>query len=72
MSEQKTPAPLVTQASGADAERERLHLMLLADVQRGLAVVEAGRTLPAADALAQQRVRRSKEHVQGSVPTHSA
>jgi hypothetical protein len=58
MSEQKTPTPLLTQVSGTDAERERVHLMLLADAQRGLADVQAGRSLAADEALSQLQIRR--------------
>jgi hypothetical protein len=64
MSEQNPLSPLVAQASGTDAERERVHLMLLADAQRGLADVESGRTLGADGALGQLQIRRSQEHGQ--------
>ncbi len=40
-------------------ERERIHLLLLADAQRGLADIEAGRTMAADAAIAQLQQRRA-------------
>ncbi|MFT3819699.1 MAG: type II toxin-antitoxin system Phd/YefM family antitoxin [Rubrivivax sp.] len=40
-------------------ERERIHLLLLADAQRGLADIAAGRTVPADRALADLQRRRA-------------
>jgi hypothetical protein len=40
-------------------ERERIHLLLIADAQRGLADIEAGRTLGADAAIAQLQQRRA-------------
>ena len=40
-------------------ERERIHLLLIADAQRGLADIEAGRTLGANAAIAQLQQRRA-------------
>lgn len=40
-------------------ERERIHLLLIADAQRGLADIEAGRTVGADAAIAQLQRRRA-------------
>ncbi len=40
-------------------ERERIHLLLIADAQRGLADIEAGRTLGADAAIAPLQQRRA-------------
>ncbi len=40
-------------------ERERIHLLLIADAQRGLADIEAGRTVGADAAIAQLQQRRA-------------
>lgn len=40
-------------------ERERIHLLLIADAQRGLADIAAGRTFEADEALAQLQRRRA-------------
>lgn len=40
-------------------ERERLHLLLMADAQRGLADIAAGRTVEADGSLAQLQQRRT-------------
>ncbi len=40
-------------------ERERIHLLLIADAQRGLADIEAGRRLGADAAIAQLQQRRA-------------
>ena len=39
-------------------ERSHIHLLLLEDAARGLADVEAGRSVPAAEALAAIKLRR--------------
>jgi hypothetical protein len=41
-------------------ERERIHLLLIADAQRGLADIEAGRTFGADAAIAQLQQRRAE------------
>lgn len=40
-------------------ERERIHLLLIADAQRGLADIESGRTYGADTAIAQLQLRRA-------------
>ena len=40
-------------------ERERIHLLLIADAERGLADIAAGRTVAADEAIAQLQQRRS-------------
>ncbi len=40
-------------------ERERIHLLLIADAQRGLADIEAGRTMGADAAIARLQQRRA-------------
>ena len=40
-------------------ERERIHLLLITDAQRGLAHIEAGRTYGANAAIAQLQLRRT-------------
>ncbi|TNY02766.1 hypothetical protein, partial [Escherichia coli] len=40
-------------------ERERIHLLLIDDARRGLADIEAGRTLAADAAIAQLQQRRA-------------
>ena len=41
-------------------ERERIHLLLIEDAKRGLADIEAGRTVGAAAAIAQLQQRRAE------------
>jgi prevent-host-death family protein len=41
-------------------ERERIHLLLIADAQRGLADIEAGRTVGADATIAQLQQRRAE------------
>ena len=46
-------------------ERERIHLLLIADARRGLADIEAGRTEEADRALAAIQARRARAKVTG-------
>ncbi len=46
-------------------ERERIHLLLIADARRGLADIEAGRTEEADRALAAVQARRARAKVSG-------
>ena len=48
-------------------ERERIHLLLLEDARRGLVDIEAGRTAPADEAIAQIQQRRTGQS-SGTVP----
>ena len=47
-------------------ERERIHLLLIEDAQRGLADIAAGRTVDADEALAQRQ--RQRESALAAVP----
>lgn len=49
-------------------ERERIHLLLIADAQRGLADIEAGRTIGADAAIAKLQQRRA-EAAKAASPT---
>ena len=56
-------------------ERERIHLLLIADARRGLDDIVAGRTQNADAAIArlqQRRARRARPAVKGSVKTSPA
>jgi hypothetical protein len=50
-------------------ERERIHLLLIDDAQRGLADIAAGRTEEAHAAVAQLQQRRASARAAGAVAT---
>jgi len=53
-------------------EREHIHLLLLADAQRGLADIMAGRTVEADGALAERQSQRQQRRTAAAQPSGTA